>query len=71
MVPRSRDLFIQIAVNGQHFADWKHKLPLSKAKVFQIRGNVKIATVTFEEDFIVESSAPIGKKDQKSESEKA
>lgn len=54
----------QIAINGQHFTDWIHKLPLSKAKFLQIRGNVKIATITFEEDFIVETSTPTGKKER-------
>lgn len=40
----------KIAVNGTHFCDFRHRIPLSKADHLCISGSVRVNAITLEYD---------------------
>lgn len=50
----------KIAVNGRHFCEFRHRIPLSTARFIYVEGQVKIHSIKVEGDpFSIAPSAPI------------
>lgn len=43
-------IFLQIAVNGRHFCEFRHRMPLSSARFINVSGQVKISSIKLEGD---------------------
>lgn len=48
--------YIQIAVNGTHFSEFRHRIPFTAARYIHIGGNVQIHSITLEGDAPVVST---------------
>ncbi|XP_029768351.1 galectin-9-like [Terrapene carolina triunguis] len=39
----------QVAVNGKHFVEYKHRIPLSKVNYLSVSGGVDVAIISFQD----------------------
>jgi hypothetical protein len=44
------DTFFKIALNGKHFCNFKHRLPLDQVRFISIKGDCIVHHVTFEKE---------------------
>lgn len=49
---------LQIAVNGKHFCEFRHRLPMASARFIHIEGPLQIGSITLEGDLPSFPSAP-------------
>lgn len=48
----------KIAINGQHFAEFRHRLPFVKVTHLVIDGDVEIRSIVYEQVQVAQSSSP-------------